>query len=146
MRRDSSGNLILCACVNPSTHEPDKDTFCPLCNGEGYFWDEAFMDIYKRPISGDNSQSLNEVITAPGLLNIPLTVFYTRYTEDITINDKLVTVKLDTEGEVIMPYRRIFLYRIGTLIDYRSDNGRLEYWKIACYQEERKFLNGPAYP
>ena len=30
-RLDIHGNPIVCVCVNPDTHEPDRDTYCPFC-------------------------------------------------------------------------------------------------------------------
>ncbi len=139
-RRDDRGNRILCDCVDINTKEPDKDTFCPFCQGEGFYWDEVYMDTYKvqQSVSG-----LAENNTAPGLMNNPLMVFYTRSRIDITKEDKLVELVLDEEGEQVIPLKRRQLYRIGSLVDYRSDNGRLEYWKMACFAEDRKFLNGP---
>ena len=131
-----------CPCVDAVTHEPDKDTFCPFCWGEGFLWDEIFIDFYKVPLKGDAGNSENEEITSPGLMNEPIMVFYIRYSVDLTDNDKIIELQLDREGQPIRPYQRKRLYRIGTLIDMRSDNGRLEYWKVDCYSEFRKFLNG----
>ena len=51
-------------------------------------------------------------------------------------------MKLQNSGALVVPYKRKHLYRIGTPIDYRSDNGKLEYWKLDCFEEDRKFLNG----
>ena len=70
-------------------------------------------------------------------------IFYTRSSVPVTKADKVVELWTDTEGDVIRPYRRESLYRIGTPIDFRSDDGKLEYWKLDCYNEQRKFLNGP---
>jgi len=77
------------------------------------------------------------------LTNIPLVVFYTRSSVPITKADKIIDIWTDEEGQPQRPYRRKSLYRIGTIIDYRSDNGKLEYWKLDCYEEQRKYLNGP---
>lgn len=139
-RRDANGKRTLCDCVDINTKEPDKDTFCPFCQGEGYYWDEIDLDTYKVQQS---VTPLAESVQAPGLINNPLMVFYTRSSVDIAADDKLVELVLSEEGEPIEPIRRKQLYRIGSLVDYRSDNGRLEYWKMACYAEDRKFLNGP---
>ena len=141
MRRDSNNNLTRCDCVDEVTHEPDKDTYCPFCQGDGFYWDEINMDAYKVPISGNDA--LAEKLITQGLMNIPLMVFYTRSSVNIDEKDKIVEVELDKEGNIAEPIKRKQLYRIGSIIDYRSDNGRLEYWKISCYGEDRKFLNGP---
>lgn len=37
MRRNSLNKLIPCDCVDPVTHEPDRDSFCPLCIKSGTF-------------------------------------------------------------------------------------------------------------
>lgn len=143
MRKDANGHLVKCDCVDEVTKEPDKDTYCPFCQGDGHYWDENYIDAYKVSLSGDEAKALGERLIGPGLLNIPLMVFYTRSTVDINITDKIVEMSLDKEGQVAKPIHRNQLYRIGEVVDYRSDNGRLEYWKICCYGESRKFLNGP---
>lgn len=140
-RRDSLNKRIACDCVDPVTHEPDKDTFCPFCQGEGYYWDESYVDVYKVLQS---PSPLREEMFPPGLLNVPLMIFYTRSSVDLTKEDKLVELVLDSDGQPADPIRRRELFRISSLVDYRSDNGRLEYWKVACYAELRKFLNGPS--
>jgi len=142
MRRTDTGELIPCPCVDELTKEPDRDTFCPVCGGEGFLWDETWLDVYKIVIRSDVGLAGKEDLFAPGLMNVPLVLFYTRSTVDVSEQDKLVELVLDDEGEVVTPYERRELYRIGTAIDFRSDNGRLEYWKLDCYAEKRKFLNG----
>lgn len=142
MRRTSSNELIPCECVDTYTKEPDVDKFCPFCWGEGNKWDEVWIDIYKIIIRSDVGLAGKEDLIAPGLMNIPLVIFYVRSSVVITEQDKLVEVILNSEGGIESPVKRRYLYRIGTAVDYRSDNGRLEYWKLDCYAEKRKFLNG----
>ncbi|MHA2063338.1 MAG: hypothetical protein ACXABY_03035 [Candidatus Thorarchaeota archaeon] len=142
MKRSSSGALVPCPCVDELTGEPDKDTFCSICHGEGWLWDEGFVDLYKILVRSDVGKSLNEELIGPGLMNIPVMIFYLRSSVDITLEDRVVEVELDSEGLPVRPYRRKRLYRIGTIVDFRSDGGRLEYWKVDCYHEKRKFLNG----
>jgi hypothetical protein len=143
-RRDSLNKRIACDCVDVVTHEPDKDTYCPFCQGEGYYWDESYIDVYKVLVTGMSEGSTNERMITPGLLNVPLMVFYIRSSVNLTKEDKLVELVLDTDGQPVEPIKRQELFRIGALVDYRSDNGRLEYWKVACFAEQRKFLNGPS--
>lgn len=142
MRRDPKGVLEECQCVDILTHEPDIDSFCPICHGEGFVWDEISVDVYKVVLRSDVGLSSKEDLIRPGLLNIPFVIFYMRSTVDITKEDKVVELVLKTNGKPVMPFRREFLYRIGTSVDLRSDNGKLEYWKLDCYAEQRKFLNG----
>lgn len=142
MRRDDAGKLIPCACVDKVTHEPDKDSYCPFCQGEGYYWEEEWIETYKVQVKSEVGNALKEQMIAPGLQNTPLVVFYTRYSVEVTEDDKIVEVVLDTEGNPVRPYKRKRLYRIGSAIDLRSDNAKLEYWKLDCHEEHNKFLNG----
>lgn len=137
------GYLVPCGCIDEVTKEADRDHFCPVCQGEGWLWDEIFIESYKRVLRSDVGLSTKEDVIEPGLTNIPLVIFYTRSSVPITKADKVVELWTDNEGQPIRPYRREAIYRIGTPIDFRSDNGRLEYWKLDCYNEQRKFLNGP---
>ena len=143
MRRDTNGDLIDCACVDAVTHEPDKDHFCPYCAGEGFYWDESFIDIYKIDIGNDPMKARNEQLISPTLMNIPFLIFYLKSSVDLTNEDKIVELVLNSEGVPVRPYKRQGIYRIGTLSDMRSDRGRLEYWIVYAYKEEIKFLNGP---
>lgn len=142
MRRDTNGNLIPCPCVDVLTKEPDLDSFCPICHGEGKLWDEDFMPLYRVIIRSDVGLAAREEIIAPGLINIQIITFYTTWDQEITEDDKIIELNLNKDGTAVIPYKRKKLYRIGTPIDLRSDSGKLEYWKIDCYQEYRKFLNG----
>lgn len=149
MRTDINGNLIPCTCIDMLTKEPDKDTFCPICFGEGYVWDEQLIKGYKVVISSSVGLSTKEQIHGPGLSNLAYVSFY--YNFELPINvfakqvspDKIVELMLDANGDPVRPYKRKAIYRIGTAIDFRSDNARIEYWKLDCYEEYRKFLNGP---
>ena len=131
-----------CPCVDFLTKEPDKDTYCPVCMGEGYLWDEIFITVYKVVLKSDVGNALKERLWAPGLINKPLVVFYVCFSVDVSKEDKVIELILDIEGAPVRPYKRRAIYRIGTVFDIRSDNGRLEYWKIDTYEEDVKFLNG----
>jgi hypothetical protein len=142
MRRDSEGNKIQCPCVDSLTGEPDKDVFCPFCHGEMWIWDEMWVDVYSVELGSDIGKAIREEVIKPGLMNVPLMVFYMRSSVPVTPDDKVVEMIRGEDGKPIKPYKRAKLYRISAQIDLRSDNGRLEYWKLDCYAEERKFLNG----
>lgn len=149
MRTDSSGALIKCSCVDILTKEPDKDVFCPICLGEGYLWDESILDGYKVVIRSSVGLSSKENLHGPGLSNLAYVSFYFRYNMPLTLfpnkvtPDKIVELVVDVDGNPVRPYKRETIYRIGTAIDFRADGGKLEYWKLDCYEEQTKFLNGP---
>jgi len=149
MRTDDAGKLVECSCVDVLTGEPDKDTFCPVCFGERYVWDEILVDGYKQVIRSSVGLSTKESLIPPGLTNITFVSFF--FEHDLPLNvfpkqvspDKMVELMTDQAGKPIRPYERQTIYRIGTAIDFRADNGKLEYWKLDCYEEQVKFLNGP---
>lgn len=137
------GYLLFCPCINTITNEADLDTFCPVCQGERYIWEETFIEVYKVVLQSDVGKAVRDYLIQPGLTNIPLVIFYTRSSVPITRADKVVEVWTDEEGEPMRPYRRKALYVIGTTLEMRSDSGRLEYLKLDCREEQRKYLNGP---
>ena len=142
VRLDANNKSIKCECVDIVTKEPDKDFFCPICHGEGHLWDEVYIKVYKVLLKSDVGNVYREVMKAPGLQNSSMSVFFCKSSVDITSKDKIVELSLDKEGKLSMPFRRRVLHKIVAAVDYRADNGRLEYWKLDCYEEKRKFLNG----
>jgi hypothetical protein len=142
MRVDALGKHAPCPCVDKVTGEPDKDTFCPVCHGEGLLWDEAYIEVYKVVLKSDVGNVYREVVKAPGLNNASMAKFFCKSAVQVTRNDKIVEIVLDKEGKATQPLTRRSLYNVVAVIDYRADSGRLEYWKLDCYEEKRKFLNG----
>jgi len=145
MRRTSSSALIPCGCVNTLTHEPDKDRWCPICFGEGYLWDEEFATFYRTLESSETDNATRATLLAAGLINIPLVVFYIRYSTEITENDKIVILQLENDGSVVTPYKRKAIYKIEAIWDYRADGGKLEYYKAFTHLDHVKYLNAPGY-
>lgn len=142
---NSSGDFISCSCVDSLTHEPNRDRYCPFCLGEGYIWDETLVTYYKVPIDSDvDNSTLNKLIGA-GLINADLVVFYIRYNESVTRYDKIVELVVDIAGSPETPYQRKAIYKIERVWEYRSDNGKLEYFKIFAHREDVKWLNAPTY-
>lgn len=146
LRRDSKGKPSSpCGCINPMTKEPDRDRFCPVCMGEGWLWDEIRAKAYRINVGRDIKHTLGDSLTEPGLINVPLVVFYVRYSEAVDRGDKIVELKVDLEGVPTTPQQRNRLFRVNVAYDYRADNGRLEYWKLFTHKEDTKYLNVPGY-
>lgn len=145
MRRDTHGKLILCGCVDPVTKEPDKDRYCPICMGEGYLWDETFIQYRKQEINRPRSNLMADQLSEAGLINAQSVVFYVRYDSVISLYDKIIILDLDLEGAIVEPYSRKQIFRVVTLWDARSDNGRVEYWKVFTHEDTVKHLNPPSF-
>jgi hypothetical protein len=135
MRTDSDGDLIQCPCVDDITGEPDIDTFCPYCWGEGYIWDEEWITYYKRIVSSQEGLVRKNQPHQPGLSNIPFAFFYLEYNVLPTVYDIVIEVSLDEDGYVNTPISRSAHFKIATPESFRSDNGRIEYWRVAATKD-----------
>lgn len=122
MRRDENGDAIRCQCRDKQTDEPSRDSYCRYCLGMGFLWDERKMLYYK------NEDTFNK----------DSFMFYLQYDKNIDSKDYLVELIIDKEGNPVLPVKRYKLYNILEVFPYKSDHGRLEFWKIYA-QEERKW-------
>jgi len=145
MTRDTDGNLTPCSCVDEMTHEPDRDRFCPICFGEGFLWEESYIQFYRTIIGSSPRNTHRDQLVAPGLINIPLVVFYIKYNNTIRETDKVVLLNVDVEGNIVQPAKRAAIYGFDAVWDYRSDRGRLEYYKGFGHLDYVKWLNAPTY-
>ncbi len=146
MQKDENGKLKVCPCVNPVTHEPDRDTFCPICYGEGYIWSESLANGYKVLVSGNAAGVPSALMLASrkyGLSDIPFSIFYMRYSVNLTKHDRIIEISLDPEGNIVRPILRTQVWRPQEIIDFRADNGRAEFIKIFTSLEDIKWVNAP---
>ncbi len=134
---------IPCQCVDPVTKEHDRDTWCPICFGEGYLWKEKFITFYKV---NEESVAVMDVRRPPGTVNITFNVCFLPSDIDVGKLDKIIEVDLDIEGNIIYPVRRIDSWHIQELIPLRGDNGRLEFNKLFLTEDDSKYLNPPGIP
>lgn len=136
-RRDDSGAIIPCSCVDPLTKEPDQDNRCPFCLGLGCMWDEEWVHTRKVVVRGDTGAlTRQDRHLPPGILNAPACVFYLKYEVMPTYYDRIIEPVLKEDGSVKTPYVRRKVYKPHTLVDHRSDNGRIEYWALYCAENE----------
>lgn len=123
MRRNSDGDPIRCSCRDAQTDEPSFDGHCRYCKGMGFLWDERKIVYYK------NEDSFQE---GKGFL------FYLQYDKDIDKYDYLIELVVDKEGIPVVPAQRRKLFKLSDIREYKSDRGRLEYFR-ARGLEERKW-------
>lgn len=134
MRRDSDDNLLKCSCVDANTREPDYS--CPYCQGEGYYWDETWITGYASYIGADGGLANRARFLRPGIVRADTKIFYFRYDTILTYYDKIVEVRLDVEGNPVVPYKRESIYKPQTINVYRSDHGRAEYVAVYCQEND----------
>lgn len=139
VRRDDDGRPVSCPCVNRYTGEADKDTVCPYCRGEKFLFDEEVITGYRVKHSARNSSTAGigtvenlDVSTEAGLFNLPAITLYCEYFVEPKREDIVVEIEHDVEGVPVSPVVRQAKYKITGLVDFRSDNGRVEYYKVFC--------------
>ena len=132
MRRDSAGGLVPCSCVDPVTHEPQRDFPCALCQGRGYLWDEVLVTGYKIIVAAPaaSNASVNLRKEEAGHLYLPAARFFFPYDVTVTRDDRVVEIELDADGNAVVPYNRLAIYELTLVRALRGDNGKIEYW--AC--------------
>lgn len=140
-----------CGCKDSFTREPDLDTICPICLGEGYLWDEAYVHGYKRVSGSETSLARRVQHEGPGVIYDDTFRFYFPYDANIRQGDSIIEVILDVEGDIEEPARRQRIWRPSVIEQKRLDTGRIEYYIVSCAQRnsiyiekaELIFINNP---
>lgn len=134
-RRNDDGSVKQCPCVNRFTGEADKDTVCLYCAGEKILFDEETFigySVQNKVTTGIQTVENSDITTEAGRFNLPAMTLYTEYSLDPTREDIVVEIEHDLEGDPISPPIRLAKYRITDLVGFRSDNGRVEFFKLLC--------------
>lgn len=120
--------LVRCDCVSSPTEEPDITYPCSLCDGEGWLFDEEFVLTYLE----ERYEYIDTETRRPyGKAPVSLTFFYIEHYKDISRFDVLIEPQLDETGELISPVRIRRRHDIHMAQPFRSDEGRIEFWRVA---------------
>jgi hypothetical protein len=123
MRRDANNKFVFCPCRDIITNEPDKDYICRTCWGMGYLWDEETL-VYFR--DDDTLRRSGEVY------------FYVEYTVNPNDEDYIIQLSRDVDGVPSIPAEREDkVYNIIEAEAFRSDSGRIEYWRCRTKIERK---------
>lgn len=129
-RKDDDGDKLPCSCLDEFTKEASQE--CKFCLGEGYFWDEEWVEGYSMFLGADSGLANRVRHLIPGWLRVDHKIFYLGYKSKITYDDKIIELKLDQEGSPVIPYVRQAIYQPQSIIELRADDGRLDFYEIAC--------------
>jgi hypothetical protein len=103
------------------------------CLGHGYYWDEIPITYYRNSTPfGRQEENTREYLSH---------IFYLEYDVPVTSDDYIVSVRLDTEGNVIIPVVRDSYYRILSADPYRGENGRIEFFAVRAVEEREWSVN-----
>ena len=137
MRRDSNDQLVPCECRDSIIKEGDIDHKCPFCLGEHFLWDEEWVStrrVFLRP--SDTQFVGRDQYLDPGLANVQAVVYFFEYSVEPTRFDRVVEMKLNTDGTLYTPYKRLRIYKPENVIAHLSNNGRTEYYSVYCQQKD----------
>ena len=129
----STEDLVICDCKKNSLSKESKiESKCPMCDGEGFLFDDEFITAYKQP---KFNYSDIERAMPYGKNTIAITYFFTEEHKDYSRFDKIIEPLRDKNGLVHSPIRTEYSHDINMAQQYRADEGRLEYWRLSCYSE-----------
>lgn len=134
MRREADGKATACTCLDPMSFQCDPD--CPYCLGEGYLWDETWYMGRSQFLGSDGGLGNRYRFLPPGEVRADTKVFFFRYDVPIQYGDKIVEMKLDSEGAPVVPYVRQAIYKPQAINALRGDNGRVEFHTIYCLEKD----------
>lgn len=134
VRRGSNAKPVLCPeCRKIGVQSSRREVDCGRCMGVGYLWDEDWIMVYTWPgTSVSRSRSGYKKYAEPGIIETDIAVWYLEAHICPTLEDKIITVRLDEDGNVVTPYERLYMYDFRTVDEHRLDDGKLEYWRITA--------------
>lgn len=140
VRRDADGYPTRCTCSEASPNNQGNPD-CSYCLGDGWLWDEEWIMTYSLYVGPDGGKANRYVRMQPGNVRTDYILFFFRYDADIKYDDKIVEVKLDEEGEVVISsisnsFIRETFFKPESVVKYRSDNGRIEYYGVYCREQD----------
>lgn len=129
-RRNENGYRVPCSCN--VAKEGQAHQRCSICLGEGYLWDEKYVQTFKVDIGSDQEKAGASLLTEIGRTKKQFCKFYLYSAVDIDYEDKIIELQLDLDGNVLKPERRDISWTVNTLNEKRSDDGRIEYIILYC--------------
>jgi hypothetical protein len=106
-------------------------------------WDEFWYIGRAEFVGSDGGLGNRFRLLPPGELRGDSKVFFLRYDTPIAQGDKIVEMKLDDEGNPVVPYVRQVIYKPQTINRLRSDNGRVEFIAVYCLENDAIRLDIP---
>lgn len=129
-RRNENGYRIPCSCN--VAKEGQAHQKCSVCLGEGYLWDETYVQTFKVDIGSDQEKAGASLLTEIGRTKKQFCKFYLYSNVNIDYEDKIIELQLNEDGSVLKPERRGVSWTVNTLNEKRSDDGRIEYIILYC--------------
>jgi len=113
--------------------EPEED--CPICNGEGWIYDDELHLVRRRIVAPPIGLAGQEQQTEVGIMNVPYLVFYFKYYVNPKKEDKVIEIENNDDGEPVRPFSRKEIYNISIAEPFRDKKGRVEFWRVSVKME-----------
>ena len=129
----TTADLQICPCKSESIqNEPDKDYPCDICFGEGYLFDDEIVVAYKT-----NRFEFQDVekYNRWGKNTIAMSFFYIESYRKPNRFDKLLEPVHTIDGKISSPIKILHTHAIHMSEEFRSDNGRVEFWRTSCFTD-----------
>ena len=105
---------------------------CPICHGEGWIYtDEPHLvrrRLVERPLGLADGQQMTDI----GYMTVNYIVFYLQYYVNPKKDDKIIELDLTDCANPVTPWKFKEVYKIAVAEPFRDENGRIEYWRVAC--------------
>lgn len=115
-----------CSCWNSATQEANPD--CSFCTGEGWHYEDIKCLARKMFLTDPMTAAFLNKISPLGRVSVGDELFWLQYSEKPTVQDKIIEVSLDSQGEPIVAHRIEIMWEINWVQDYRDEYGRVEFW------------------
>lgn len=130
IRKDAQSRPYACSCNVAG--EGSENPNCIYCLGEGYYWDEIWKPTIKFEVGSESAKARRILLENSGSIKGQLTRFYFQHDVNITVQDRIIELKRDSEGNIQKPYVRDITWQIQDIDYKRSDKGRVEYVTAYC--------------
>lgn len=127
-------DLEITPAINSLTHQGPTPTYPDnWAFGEKFLFDDQLVRTYhSRPIV---VEAMNGTMPLPlGVVPLGTTYFYLEYWVMPSIYDKIIELVINEQGVPVSPIKQFMKYHIHSAEPFRSDNGRIEFWRCIVHQ------------
>lgn len=122
-------DLQLAPGVDSLTHDGPKTYKDNWAFGERFLFDDQLIKVYRGyAVILEGQQQVSQL--SPGQFAIGPAFFYIQAWVMPSLFDKILELITDKDGNAVSPLAIFKRHTIKTAERFRSDNGRLEYWRV----------------
>ena len=133
LRVATADDLQHCECkLNCYAYEPDTESPCDICEGEGYLFDDEIV-LARRQTKFNVPTT--EMWREHGKVRVDSINWYLEYYQELTEYDQVIEIALTEDGKIISPIVFVDHHDIHDAEDFRGDHGRIEFYRLTTYTD-----------